>query len=427
MPLPSLIEIEPLGEAPRSRVTVPGSKSITNRALVLAALGRGRTTLRGALWSEDTQAMTECLERLGFDVRVERDPKESGNRTISVVGLEGTIPASRGMAGPVELFVGNAGTAARFLSAMVCLGTGVYRLSGVPRMHERPQAELFRALRELGYRLEAVNDRLPVVIHGGGRRPGHCAVSVNESSQFASALILGAGTGGWEVSVAGGDEEELPYVEMTRQMVRRFPVNGGEFVVEPDASSGSYFFGADAVLGRGTRGGGRIEVEAWPDSGWQADAAFPKYLPLPVEISRATDLADSIMTAIVLAPFGERPVRFTRLGRLRVQECERVFALRTELARCGARVEEEGDTLVVHPSALHGAEVETYRDHRMAMCFAMVGLKVAGIRLKDPGCVRKTFPNFFAKLAEPAPRGLGVRIRVPGRVDVLSGSALLAD
>jgi len=126
--------------------------------------------------------MTECLERLGFDVRVERDPKESGNRTISVVGLEGTIPASRGMAGPVELVVGNAGTAARFLSAMVCLGTGVYRLSGVPRMHERPQAELFRALRELGYRLEAVNDRLPVVIHGGGRRPGHCAVSVNESS-----------------------------------------------------------------------------------------------------------------------------------------------------------------------------------------------------------------------------------------------------
>jgi 3-phosphoshikimate 1-carboxyvinyltransferase len=410
-----------------ARVTVPGSKSITNRALVLAALGKGRTTLRGALWSEDTQAMTECLERLGFDVRVEMDPKESGNRTISVVGLGGVIPAVRGTAGPVELFVGNAGTAARFLSAMVCLGTGMFRLSGVPRMHERPQAELFRALRELGYRVEAPNDRLPVVIHGGGRRPGRCTVSVNDSSQFASALILGAATGGWEVSVAGGDEEELPYVEMTRQMVRAFPGNGGEFVVEPDASSGSYFYGADAVLGRGTRGEGRIGVESWPDSGWQADAAFPRYLPLPDEISRATDLADSIMTAIVLAPFAERPVRFTRLGRLRVQECERVFALRTELVRCGARVEEEGDTLVVYPSVLHGADVETYRDHRMAMCFAVVGLKVAGIRLKDPGCVRKTFPNFFAKLAEPPPRGLGVRIRVPGRSEVLAGDGLLAN
>lgn len=427
MPLPSLIEIEPLGEAPVACVTVPGSKSITNRALVLAALGRGRTVLRGALWSEDTQAMTECLERLGFEVRVERDPKESGNRTISVVGLGGAIPATRGTSGPVELFVGNAGTAARFLSAMVCLGDGTYRLSGVPRMHERPQAELFRALRELGYRVEAPNDRLPALIHGAGPRPGRCVVSVNESSQFASALILGSRVGGWEVSVAGGDEEELPYVEMTRQMVGRFSGEAGDFVVEPDASSGSYFFGADAILGRGTRRTGRILVESWPESGWQADAAFPGYLPLPDEISRATDVADSIMTAIVLAPFAERPVRFTRLGRLRVQECERVFALRTELTRCGARVEEEGDTLTVYPSTLHGAEVETYRDHRMAMCFAMVGLKVPGIRLKDPGCVRKTFPNFFAKLAEAAPRGLGARIRVPGRGNVLEGEALLAD
>ncbi|MGE4182153.1 MAG: 3-phosphoshikimate 1-carboxyvinyltransferase [Limisphaerales bacterium] len=428
MPLPSLIEIEPLAGVPEACVTVPGSKSITNRALVLAALGRGRTTLRGALWSEDTRVMTECLERLGFDVEVESDPVETGNRTISVTGHGGDIPVPRGTRFPMELFVGNAGTAARFLAAMVCLGSGSYRLSGVPRMHERPQAELFRALRGLGYRIEAPNDRLPAEIQGGGRRPGRCAVSVNESSQFASALILGSRAGGWDVEVAGGDEEELPYVEMTREMVGQFPVGGGEFRVEPDASSGSYFWGADSVLGQGTRRTGRIRVEAWPDSGWQADAAFPRYLPLPEEISRATDLADSIMTAIVLAPFAERPVRFTRLGRLRVQECERVAALRTELTRCGARVEEGGDTLTVHPSKLHGAEGETYGDHRRARCFAVVGLKVEGIRLRDPGCVGKTFPNFFARLAEPPPRGLGVRLRSSGAGTgaYLGGDDLLA-
>lgn len=428
--LPSVIEIEPLAEAPVAQVSVPGSKSITNRALVLAALGMGRTTLSGALWSEDTQAMTECLERLGFEVRVEPDPFESGNRTISVLGQGGRIPRGGRRDAPLELFVGNAGTAARFLSALVCLGSGSFRLSGVPRMHERPQAELFRALRELGYVVESPNDRLPAVIEGAGRRPGRCRVSVQESSQFASALVLGSRIGGWDVSVVsgtGGDEEELPYVEMTRQMVQVFPTKGGDFVVEPDASSGSYFFGADAVLGTGTRRTGRIGVAHWPTSGWQADAAFPRYLPLPAEVSRATDLADSIMTAIVLAPFGTAPVRFTHLGRLRLQECERVAALKTELLRCGGRVEEVGDTLTVMPSPLRGAEIVTYGDHRMAMCFAMVGLRVPGIRLKDPGCVRKTFPTFFAKLAEPPPRGLGVRIWDAVRGRCLTGEELMAD
>lgn len=427
MGLPSLIEIEPLGAVPEARIAVPGSKSITNRALVLAALGRGRTTLRGALWSEDTQAMAECLVRLGFEVEVGVDPEESGNRTIAVVGRGGEVPGGGTPEAPLELFVGNAGTAARFLSALVCLGRGVCRLSGVPRMHERPQAELFRALRELGYRVEAAGERLPAVIYGGGPRAGRCVVSVAGSSQFASALILGARVGGWEVAVEGGDEEELPYVEMTRQMVAAFPEGGGEFRIEPDASSGSYFWGADAVLGEGTRGAGRIRVLDWPLSGWQADAAFPRYLPLPSEVSRVRDLADSIMTAMVLAPFATGPVRFTRLGRLRVQECERVAAMRTELGKCGVRVGEEGDDLTVYPSRVHGAEVETYRDHRMAMCFAVLGLRVAGLRLRDPGCVRKTFPNFFARLAEEPPRGLGVRILEVGSGRVLAGSELLAD
>ena len=168
MALPDLIEIVPLDKPVRAEITVPGSKSITNRALVLAALADGQVTLTGALWSEDTQIMADCLRKLGFEIHVENDPEEFCNRTIAVRGLGGKIPNGGTAEKPLELFVGNAGTVARFLAAFVCLGNGVYRLSGVPRMHERPQAALFQALRELGYRVESENgnDRLPVTIFG---------------------------------------------------------------------------------------------------------------------------------------------------------------------------------------------------------------------------------------------------------------------
>ena len=168
-------------------------------------------------------------------------------------------------------------------------------------------------------------------------------------------------------------------------------------------------------------------VAHWPVSGWQIDAEFPKFLPLPETVSRQRDLGDSIMTAIVLAPFASRPVRFTDLARLRVQECERVVALRTELTKCGAKVIEEGDTLTVFPSALHGAEIETYDDHRMAMCFAVLGLKVPGIKIKNPACVKKTFPNFFQKLATPPPHGLGAEIRDAATGRKLAVEELFAD
>ncbi|HRZ94831.1 MAG TPA: hypothetical protein P5022_18130, partial [Candidatus Paceibacterota bacterium] len=181
----------------------------------------------------------------------------------------------------------------------------------------------------------------------------------------------------------------------------------GRFRIEPDASSGSYFWAANAVLEPQAHGWERIQVRHWPDSGWQVDARFPRFWPLPAEVSRARDLGDSIMTAIVLAPWAGHPVRFTDLGRLRVQECERVIALRAELGRCGARVTEVGDTLTVEPGLLHGAEIETYQDHRMAMAFTILGLKIAGIKIKNPACVQKTFPNFFAKLAALPPAGLG--------------------
>jgi 3-phosphoshikimate 1-carboxyvinyltransferase len=459
MPLPDLIEIVPLDKPVRAEITVPGSKSITNRALILAALADGEVVLEGALWSEDTQIMVECLEELGFMVNVRPDPNEICNRGITVYGKGGAVPPGGTEQQPMELFVGNAGTAARFLAAFVCLGRGVYRLHGVPRMHERPQAAMFKAMRELGYRVESenANDKLPARIYGDSPKKGKCHVSIEESSQFASALLLCAKSGGWQVEVAGENAEESPYVVMTSKMVEEFPHRGGKFQIEPDASSGSYFLAANWLVavgswmsdfldhtpweaiqsrfhelwewictshppgGPGSSDNKQLAVTVWnwPSSGWQIDADFQMFIPLPEKISREGQLGDSIMMAVVLAAdlWGglgmerrEKGIRFADLRPLRLQECERVVALRTELTKCGAKVTEEGDTLTVFQSKLHGAEIETYNDHRMAMCFAILGLKVPGIKIKNPVCVKKTFPNFFQKLAAPPPRGLGATI-----------------
>jgi 3-phosphoshikimate 1-carboxyvinyltransferase len=424
MALPGVIEVEPLERPPGVAVTIPGSKSITNRALVLAALADGEVMLEGALWSDDTRYMCEALLRLGFEVDVTPEAPEPGNRTIRVCGRGGAIPAGGTEAEPLDLFVGNAGTAARFLTALVTLGRGVYRMVGTPRMGERPQAPLFAALRELGFRVDSANGRLPAVVHGGEPRAASCRVSAKESSQFASALLLAGHRGGWSVDVVDADRDEVPYVEMTRRMVETFPHGGGSFQVEPDASSGSYFWGASWLLaadrGPGWRERAAITVAGWPASGWQVDERFPAFLPPSGEISRDRDLGDSIMTAIVLAPFAEGPVTFTDLGRLRLQECERVLALRTELTKLGARVEEYADTLTIEPGPLHGGEIETYDDHRMAMCFGMLGLAVPGIRVRDPACVAKTFPNFWQKLAAPPPHGLGAVLRDAADRRVLS-------
>ncbi len=482
MALPDLIEIVPLTAPVRAEITVPGSKSITNRALILAALADGETILRGALWSEDTQIMVECLQELGFMVNVEADPAETCNRTITVYGNGGAVPPGGTEAQPLDLFVGNAGTAARFLAPFLCLGSGVYRLHGVPRMHERPQAALFSALRELGYHVESEkgNDKLPVKIFGEGSKKGKCRVSIEQSSQFASALLLSAKHGGWEIEIVGENADESPYVAMTSKLIEAFP-KGGEFQIEPDASSGSYFWaaGSKKFLNKELRildfpNGEKkecvvynseptVKVAAWPRSGWQMDEQFLKFyiysetltrnylkshldldekaIKQKVEedtlygseltVSRQVDLGDSIMTAIVISPFLiMKHAKFTDLGRLRVQECERVVALRTELTKCGSRVVEEGDTLTVYPSKLeelHGAEIETYNDHRMAMCFTVLGLKVPGIKIKNPACVKKTFPNFFQKLAALPPHGLGVTILDARTGKKLTHEELFAD
>ncbi len=398
--LPELIAIHPPAVPPVTSVVIPGSKSLTNRALILAALSSGTVTLKGALASEDTEVMTDCLTRLGFALTIEPDPDEAANRTITVEGKGGVIPNGGTPAEPLQLYVGNAGTAARFLSALLCLGNGSYRLSGVPRMHERPQSALFAALRQLGYHIETPNDRLPAVVHGTGPRPGAvCSVSVVESSQFASALLLAAGCGEWDVNVTGANPDELPYVEMTRAQIKAFPFHGGTCVIEPDASSATYFWGADWLL---RPAGGEITVSGAPASGWQIDGNFFRLTqnPWPARCSRSTDLADGIMTAIAMAPFAPLPSLFTDLGRLRLQECERVAALKSELTKCGAVVTESGNTLAIQPGPLRAARIATYHDHRIAMCFAILGLRVPGMEIEDPGCVRKTFPNFFAKLSD---------------------------
>ena len=459
MSLPDLIEITPLTRPIRAEVSVPGSKSITNRALILAALSDADTELKGALWSEDTQVMVESLKTLGFQITVTLDPDEFCNRTILVQGVGGRIPLAGTDTKPLELFVGNAGTAARFLAPLVCLGQGVYRLHGVPRMHERPQSALFQALRNLGYDVAASNDKLPALIRGAGPKPGHCEVSVRESSQFASGLILCSDKGGWRITISA-EPSAPPYVQMTSKLMEIFPSTGGSFQIEPDASSGSYFLAADRLVPVAKDGPGThtqsIAVAHWPNSGWQIDEHFPEVIHRTTalhdglenhqngtgnsgiqtparesmetdSISRETDLGDSIMTAIMLAPFAFKPIRFTALGRLRVQESERVAALRTELEKCGAKVQETGDTLEVFPSQLHGAEIETYDDHRIAMCFAILGLKVPGIRIKNPACVKKTFPNFFQKLAAPGPHGLGAQIIDVATEQTLPMAKLFAD
>jgi len=263
---------------------------------------------------------------------------------------------------------------------------------------------------------------------------------------------------------------------MTIELIKAFPQNGGEFQIEADASSGSYFLAAEMLLPvvetleYSAQFGAEVptvylhgvSVANWPSSGWQIDQDFSgvllqsglhqglglarielaklthenklafealrKSLAGTSVISRRTDLGDSIMTAVVLAPLGRlTPVQFTDLARLRVQECERVAALRTELTRCGAKVVEEGDTLTVFPSPLHGAEIETYNDHRMAMCFAILGLRIPGIRIKNPACVKKTFPDFFQKLAAAPPHGLGVTILDAKAGRPLDPDALIAE
>ncbi|MGC8668658.1 MAG: 3-phosphoshikimate 1-carboxyvinyltransferase [Chthonomonadales bacterium] len=434
--------VEPVTSPVRGVARVPGSKSITNRALVLGALAEGQSTIRGALFAEDTLVMAECLSRLGF--RVETHEEEE---TFRIAGAGGHIPAPS-----AELFVGNSGTTMRFLAALCALGTGPYRLDGVPRMRQRPIQDLLTALRELGVEAtsEAGNGCPPVTIRCGSCPPdcvplrgGRVHVNATASSQFLSAVLMIGPVlvQGLEVSVEGALVSR-PYVEMTMRMMRDWGAHVDEvapsllrvrgasgyraqtYRVEPDASAASYFFAAAAVTG------GEVRVEGLGAASLQGDVAFVDVLErMGCSVDRGArsitlkgperlngvnvdmnSIPDTVMTLAAIAPFATSPTTIRNVENLRYKETDRLAALVTELAKLGVPVEGHFDGLTIHPcSTLHPAEVETYGDHRIAMSFAITGLRTPGIAIRNPECVNKTFPDFFLRLEEFCRGARGVR------------------
>ena len=402
-------------------VSVPGSKSVTNRALVLAALGDG-CTLRGALRGDDTEVMIDCLRRLGWVVDVDWPAERVAVRRPAGAGL---VPADA-----ADLFVGNSGTTVRFVAALLALGRGVYRLDGVPRMRQRPIEDLLAALRQLG--ADAASDAgtgcPPATIRAGGWPGGRVRVRAEASSQFLSGLLLAApfGSGETVIEVDGVLVSE-PYVAMTLRMLDRFGlaaveeepgvyrVPGGQrshlaaYEVEPDASSASYFLAAAAVTGgRMTVAGlGRGDV-------LQGDVRFADVLgemgcrvercdggltvhgrPLRGIDADMNDISDTVMTLGAVACFAAGPTTIRNVAHVRHKETDRLAALATELRRLGAGVEEFADGLRIEPRPLRGAAVATYDDHRMAMSLAVVGLRVPGVVVENPACVAKTYPGFW--------------------------------
>jgi 3-phosphoshikimate 1-carboxyvinyltransferase len=420
--------ILPLEKPVDADVEIVGSKSYTNRALVIAALARGDSELTGALFSDDTRFMSEALRALG--VRVDAD---EAARTLRVGGAAGRVSAES-----ARCFVGNAGTAARFLPVVMALGRGVYEIDGVARMRERPIGPLVGALTRLGVKIESLEkaDCFPLRVHGGSLRGGRVSIEGNVSSQYVSGLMMGgpAMPLGLQVEVEG-DLVSRPYLEMTAQAMRdfgaridrdgerRFVIHaeplyaGRRYRVEPDASAASYFFAAAAIRG------GRVRVDGLGSRSLQGDRGLAHILARMgcevregedftevrgprdgaglrgVEVDMA-DLSDVAQTLAVVAPFASSPTRITGIGFIRRKETDRLAAVVRELTRLGIAAEEERDGFVVHPGRPQPGAVDTYDDHRMAMSFSLLGLRAPGIAIRDPGCVSKTFPNFFEKLEE---------------------------
>lgn len=419
-------EIHPLGAPPDASINIPGSKSLTNRALLLGALARGRSRLTNALFSDDTCVMVECLRRLGFAVQVDQP-----ELLMTVEGRGGDIPAESS-----ELFVGGAGTAARFLTAMVGLGSGRYTIDGTERMRERPIQDLLDALGMLGVEAVAERGTPPVVVDARGLRGGRAMVRGDTSSQFLSALLMVAPYAQDDVEVVlEGRLVEAPYVEMTLAVMEAFGIrveheglrrfffrSGGcyrarDYAIEPDASAAAYFFAAAAVTG------GRVRVPGLSTSSLQGDARFVDLLEeMGCRVVRGEDflevsgsgvlrgieadlseMSDQTMTLAAIAPFADGPTRIRGVAHIRHQESDRLEATATELRRLGQEVEEHNDGLVILPRPLRPAVVQAHDDHRIAMAFAVTGLRAPGIAIADPGCVAKTFPDFFERLEDLRP------------------------
>ena len=415
-------------------IALPGSKSISNRTLLLAALAQGTTTLVGVLAADDTDRMLDALRALG--VAIDADPAE---RTCRVTGAGGAFPMRAG-----KLFLGNAGTAFRPLTAVLAVQGGNYELSGVPRMHERPIGDLVDALRALGSEIRCLAQEgyPPLAIGAAGVAAGATVnIRGDVSSQFLSALLMalplarGAARAASTVTVVG-PLISRPYVEITTNLMRRFGVvvatpdpatfvvpagagysSPGTVAVEGDASSASYFLAAGAV------GGGPVRVTGVGRDSIQGDIAFADVLAqLGADIRFGPDwiearggahlqggtidcvaIPDAAMTLAMTALFADAPTTLTNIGSWRVKETDRIAAMATELAKMGVLVESGEDWLRVMPPTaaqpLRTAAIDTYDDHRMAMCFSLATLAGVPVTINDPDCVRKTFPGYFDAFA----------------------------
>jgi 3-phosphoshikimate 1-carboxyvinyltransferase len=418
----SALPIKPIPHPLNATVRVPGSKSLTNRALLIAALANGPTRLTNALFSDDSKYLANALQTLGINVQLDEP-----NREMTVMGIDGKIPAKK-----AELFIGNAGTAARFLSAFLTLGKGEYIVDGDSRMRERPIGDLVEALQQLGVELKTRNNCPPVEIFAKGLPGGKTKIAGNISSQFLSALLMVApyAQSSLEIELTT-DLSSKPYVDMTilvmkdfgveiqRQDYKRFTTHPASYLpitnyqVESDASAASYLFAAPAICG------GTVKVENVSYQSVQGDIAFLDVLEQmgcevkasdnSIEVTGATelqgidvdmsDIPDTAQTLAAIAPFTLSPTRIRGIASARLKETDRVHATCTELVQLGVNVEEHEDGMTIYPcQTFKPATIQTYNDHRMAMAFSLIGLRVAGIAIENPACVSKTFPNFFEVL-----------------------------
>ncbi|MBO3457929.1 3-phosphoshikimate 1-carboxyvinyltransferase [Aetokthonos hydrillicola Thurmond2011] len=416
------IEIPALNRPVDATVEIPGSKSITNRALLVAALAQGDSILENALFSEDSTYFAKCLENLEIAIVLNSDLAQ-----IQVTGRGGEIPAKQ-----ADLFVGLSGTTARFISALVALGKGKYRLDGVPRMRERPMGDLLKVLQTGGATInfEGNPGFMPYTIDAQQFSGGHFCLKANQTSQQLSALLMITPYAQQDTTVeVEGTLVSQSYVKMTCRLMADFGVEvlqteenqfqikagqryqGNNYTIEPDASNASYFFAAAAVTG------GRVRVNHLTKQSCQGDILWlnvleqmgcqincsnnytevigPKQLQgIDIDMN---DMSDLVQTLGAIAPFASSSVTIRNVEHIRYKETERIRAVVTELRRLGVKVEEFADGLKIEPSQITPAEIETYHDHRMAMAFAVTGLKVPGIIIKDPGCTAKTFPDYFTR------------------------------
>jgi 3-phosphoshikimate 1-carboxyvinyltransferase len=423
----AVLELAPVSRPVIGTVNVPGSKSITNRALLIAALAEGESTLTGALFSDDTQYMASALNMLG--IRVIGDEQAE---SFTVQGCGGNIPAET-----AELFLGNSGTSVRFLTAAVALGHGTYRLDGVPRMRERPIAPLLDALSQLG--VEATSEEgtgcPPVKVVAKGMPGGTATLAGDQSSQYFTGLLMAApyAEQGVTINVAG-ELVSRPYIEITADVMAAFGVEaeiddeewktfrvapgqsyqGRLYHIEPDASNASYFFAAAAITG------GEVSVEGLGTDSLQGDLDFVDILEAmgcEVEMTDSetivrgpaggqlrggdfdmTEVSDTAQTLAAIAPFADSPVTIRGVAHNRIKETDRISAVATELRKLGQEVEEFEDGMTITPKPIIPADIETYDDHRMAMSFGVTSLRAHGIRILNPQCTAKTFPHYFERL-----------------------------